>query len=95
MMISFEIYLEPAIDFPEAGTAHPTSHVRGSTCIRSAENGESVMDKKAKTCKHAACSCTTQDGKDYCSDTCKDARKVTELTCQCNHPECRGEPAKA
>jgi hypothetical protein len=32
---------------------------------------------------------------DYCSQWCKDARKVTELTCQCRHPECQAAPLKA
>lgn len=52
------------------------------------------MDKNRK-CKHAACNCMTTDGKDYCSDHCKDARKVTEIYCQCHHPQCSGEAAKA
>jgi hypothetical protein len=50
---------------------------------------------KSKKCKHASCSCIPADGKDYCSEVCKNAKKVTELTCQCNHPECKGEGVKA
>ena len=48
-----------------------------------------------KKCKHPACNCMTTDGKDYCGDHCRDSRKMTELICQCNHPECKGEPLRA
>ncbi len=50
---------------------------------------------RTKQCKHSGCNCTTTDGKDYCSDRCKDSKKMTELTCQCNHPACKGEALKA
>lgn len=50
---------------------------------------------QAKKCKHAACNCMASNGKDYCSDRCKDSKKMTELTCQCNHPGCKGEALKA
>lgn len=50
---------------------------------------------QTKKCKHAACNCILSDGKDYCSDRCKDSKKMTELTCQCNHLDCKGEPLRA
>jgi hypothetical protein len=50
---------------------------------------------QSKKCKHPACNCTTKDGKDYCGDHCKDRKQMTELTCGCNHPECKGEPLRA
>ncbi len=52
------------------------------------------MDKTRK-CKHAGCGCVTTDGKDYCSDRCKDTKKIMEITCQCNHPECKGQELRA
>jgi hypothetical protein len=51
--------------------------------------------EKGKKCKHDGCNCVPADGKPYCSDRCKDRKNVTELTCQCNHPECKGEPLRA
>jgi hypothetical protein len=45
-------------------------------------------------CAHPACSCLALQGKSYCSDTCERAKDLTELTCQCQHPECRGELLK-
>jgi hypothetical protein len=48
------------------------------------------MDKKKKFA-HPACSCIPEDGKEYCSTSCSDAGKFTELACQCAHPECQGE----
>lgn len=42
-------------------------------------------------CAHAACSCTvgsdSRYGK-YCSEHCKDAAKMTQLRCGCQHPGC-------
>jgi metallothionein len=48
-----------------------------------------------KKCAHPACSCTAPDTQKYCSQTCQDAKNVTELACQCDHPGCRGEALKA
>lgn len=47
---------------------------------------------QSKKCKHPACNCVTSDGKDYCGDHCKNSKKMTELTCQCNHADCKGKP---
>jgi hypothetical protein len=41
-----------------------------------------------KKCEHTACNCMVEPGKSHCSDTCADAKKTPELTCQCNHPKC-------
>jgi len=46
-------------------------------------------------CAHPACSCVPADGNKYCSETCADAKRVTELACQCQHPTCQGEALKA
>jgi len=51
------------------------------------------MDTTSK-CKHPACSCPPADGKEYCSDTCADAKDMPELTCQCQHPDCQSEEMK-
>jgi hypothetical protein len=48
----------------------------------------------AKKCAHPACSCVVTKDK-YCSETCGDAKGMIELTCQCHHPECKGEVLKA
>jgi hypothetical protein len=42
-------------------------------------------------CAHAACKClVAKDGPhgNYCSEHCKEAAKMTELRCQCEHPAC-------
>lgn len=54
---------------------------------------ETAMDK-TKKCKHAGCGCAAPEGKDYCSEVCKDAKSVIEITCQCRHPQCGGEQLK-
>jgi hypothetical protein len=47
-----------------------------------------------KKCEHPACNCTAAPGKNHCSDTCADAKKIPELTCQCQHAECGGKALK-
>ena len=51
------------------------------------------MNAKSK-CDHPACSCIPNNGERYCSATCADAKTLTELACQCDHPQCRGEALK-
>jgi hypothetical protein len=51
--------------------------------------------KPTSKCAHPACSCLTGEGKKYCSEVCADARRVTELTCQCQHKECEGAALKS
>lgn len=51
------------------------------------------MDSPQK-CSHPACSCTAPAGQSYCSTSCADAKSITELACQCGHPQCRGEDLK-
>ena len=46
-------------------------------------------------CDRPACNCVPVDGKKYCSETCSDAKGVTELTCQCQHPACRSQALEA
>jgi hypothetical protein len=46
-------------------------------------------------CAHPACNCVPAGGKKYCSETCADAKTMTELACQCTHPACQGEALKA
>jgi hypothetical protein len=70
---------------------HPVDGAPESQMLR--DRGDEMA--QAKKCKHAACNCMTSDGKDYCGDRCKDSKNMTELTCQCNHPECKGEALKA
>ncbi len=39
-------------------------------------------------CAHPACSCATEKGNTYCSQSCKEAAGLTEIACQCGHPNC-------
>ena len=42
-------------------------------------------------CAHPMCKCTvSKDGKygAYCSDHCQEAKSLTEVKCDCKHPEC-------
>jgi len=41
-----------------------------------------------KECAHSACGCLAGSGGDYCSESCKDAGKLTEISCKCGHPGC-------
>jgi hypothetical protein len=45
-------------------------------------------------CAHSACNCVPADGKPYCSETCADAKHVTELACQCQHLACQSVALK-
>jgi hypothetical protein len=45
-------------------------------------------------CQHPACNCVPPKGESYCSGSCKDAKEITELACQCGHPGCIGEALK-
>jgi hypothetical protein len=43
-------------------------------------------------CAHPACTCEVpKDGRygKYCSEHCKEAGRMTELRCNCQHPECQ------
>ena len=50
---------------------------------------------EVKKCAHPACTCIPPEKQKYCSEVCEDAKNMTELTCQCDHPACRGEALKA
>jgi metallothionein len=49
---------------------------------------------EAKKCAHPACNCVPAEHHKYCSQTCQDAKSLTELVCQCDHPGCRSEALK-
>ena len=43
-------------------------------------------------CAHPSCQCMVSKGGEYgkyCSEHCKEAKTVTELRCDCQHPGCR------
>ena len=46
---------------------------------------------EAKKCAHSSCSCTVSNGEKYCSPQCEAAADTTSITCNCGHPNCRGE----
>jgi hypothetical protein len=48
------------------------------------------MSSEPKKCAHPACKCTVQPHEHYCSQYCKDAKKMTEMACGCPHEGCRG-----
>lgn len=39
-------------------------------------------------CAHPACGCAKTDDKKYCSQSCADAAGLSEIACQCGHPDC-------
>jgi hypothetical protein len=43
-----------------------------------------------KKCAHPSCSCQAPEGQSYCSKACESAKSMTEIACQCQHPECQG-----
>lgn len=47
---------------------------------------EQRADRK---CAHEGCSCEARPDSKYCSDYCARAGSMTELHCNCQHPECR------
>ena len=52
------------------------------------------MADERKKCKHEGCSCMAAEGQDYCSPSCHDARDVTDIMCNCGHPDCAGNAAR-
>jgi len=46
------------------------------------------MTTESKKCAHPACQCPAPEGEDYCGTSCKDAGDMTEISCNCDHPEC-------
>ena len=49
------------------------------------------MAETAK-CAHPGCSCLVRPGGQYgkyCSEHCQEAKDITELRCDCKHPECK------
>jgi hypothetical protein len=54
------------------------------------KEGTLMAEEKTRKCGHPACACTVSGKEKYCSEYCKDAKDLTELTCTCEHPECRG-----
>jgi hypothetical protein len=49
----------------------------------------------AQKCKHASCTCTATEKDGFCSKACRDAKNVSDLTCQCMHNGCSGTELKA
>jgi hypothetical protein len=48
-------------------------------------------DKEARTCKNPTCNCRVEDDARYCSANCEGAGDVTQIDCDCGHPECEGD----
>ncbi len=42
-------------------------------------------------CAHKPCVCIPANGEKYCSPYCEEAKDLTTLECECNHPACVGE----
>lgn len=46
----------------------------------------------SEKCAHPSCQCMVTKGGQYgkyCSEHCQEAKKVTELRCDCKHAACR------
>ena len=50
--------------------------------------------KVTSKCARPACNCVPAEGKEYCSEVCRDAKGMTEITCQCQHSDCQGKELK-
>lgn len=48
-----------------------------------------MTTNEVKKCAHPACSCPVADAEKFCSDSCKDAGDMTEISCNCEHDACR------
>ena len=45
-------------------------------------------------CRHEACTCTAEAGRDYCSNECQsDMRDEGAPDCHCGHEDCRASNA--
>ncbi len=42
-----------------------------------------------KTCQMDGCQCKVAEGKQYCSDECRQNAHAADGKCGCNHPDCR------
>lgn len=42
-------------------------------------------------CAHPMCTCVPAKGQKFCSTYCEEAKDVTTLECECNHPGCAAE----
>jgi hypothetical protein len=42
-------------------------------------------------CAHPACGCPTEKSSNYCSQSCKDAADLIEISCPCGHLGCTTE----
>lgn len=45
-------------------------------------------------CAHPACNCVPGEGKEFCSEACRDAKNMAELARQCQHSDCQGQALK-
>jgi hypothetical protein len=55
------------------------------------EDSETVVE--LEKCAHDSCVCPIAEDRpygDYCSQHCEEAAELTELKCECGHPECMG-----
>jgi len=42
-------------------------------------------------CAHPMCRCIPAKGEKFCSTYCEEAKDLTTLECECNHPGCAAE----
>ena len=47
-----------------------------------------IKAQQQQECAHPACNCKVPAGTKYCSDYCARAGAMTELHCNCMHPDC-------
>ena len=52
---------------------------------------------KTTKCAHESCVCMVSEGGQfgaYCGAHCRDAKKLTELRCECGHDGCAADAAR-
>ena len=47
--------------------------------------------KEERQCKNPTCNCKVEKDAKYCSANCEGAGGVTQIDCDCGHPECEGD----
>jgi hypothetical protein len=48
------------------------------------------LEVKSMKCRHVACSCEAEAGRQYCSNECEsDTRDEGATDCHCGHDDCR------
>lgn len=53
------------------------------------DGAKSMATPEQITCAHIPCTCAVEEGKKYCSESCRDAgSEEVEIACECGHATC-------